>query len=83
MATRREAEELTGLQVGGISALALLDRGFQVYIDQVAQTITAFVVSAGQRGRNLRLRVDDFMAVTNARFVEASSDGAPRPLPPE
>jgi Cys-tRNA(Pro)/Cys-tRNA(Cys) deacylase len=74
MATQREAEELTGLQVGGISALALLDRGFQVYVDQLAQTLTTFVVSAGQRGMNLRLRVDDFMGVTNARFIDASID---------
>ena len=74
MATHREAEELTGLQVGGISALALLDRGFRVYVDQVAQTITAFVVSAGQRGMNLRLCVDDFMRLTQARFIEASID---------
>lgn len=74
MATQREAEALTGLQVGGISALALLDRGFRVYVDQVAQTITAFVVSAGQRGMNLRLCVDDFMRVTKARFIEASID---------
>jgi Cys-tRNA(Pro)/Cys-tRNA(Cys) deacylase len=74
MATQREAEELTGLQVGGISALALLDRGFQVCVDQLAQTLTTFVVSAGQRGMNLRLRVDDFMGVTNARFIDASID---------
>jgi Cys-tRNA(Pro)/Cys-tRNA(Cys) deacylase len=74
MATQREAEALTGLQVGGISALALLDRGFRVYVDQVAQTITAFVVSAGQQGMNLRLCVDDFMRVTKARFIEASID---------
>jgi Cys-tRNA(Pro)/Cys-tRNA(Cys) deacylase len=82
MATHREAEELTGLQAGGISALALLDRGFQVYVDQAAQTITAFVVSAGQRGMNLRLRVDDFMGVTRARFVDASIDSASDPSSP-
>jgi Cys-tRNA(Pro)/Cys-tRNA(Cys) deacylase len=74
MATHREAEELTGLQVGGISALALLDRGFQVYLDRSAQTLSAFAVSAGQRGMNLRLRVDDFVSLTEARFVEASVD---------
>jgi Cys-tRNA(Pro)/Cys-tRNA(Cys) deacylase len=74
MATHREAEELTGLQVGGISALALLDRGFRVYVEQAAQTLTTFVVSAGQRGLNVRLRVDDFMSLTHARFVAASID---------
>jgi Cys-tRNA(Pro)/Cys-tRNA(Cys) deacylase len=74
LATHREAEELTGLQVGGISAMALLDRGFQVYVEQTAQRLTAFVVSAGQRGMNIRLRVDDFMSLTQARFVDASID---------
>ncbi|HSF33127.1 MAG TPA: YbaK/EbsC family protein [Candidatus Tectomicrobia bacterium] len=79
MATQRQAEELTGLQVGGISALALLDRGFRVYVDRVAQTRTAFIVSAGQRGMNVRLRVADFMEVTGARFVDASIDSGSTP----
>jgi Cys-tRNA(Pro)/Cys-tRNA(Cys) deacylase len=74
MATHREAEALTGLQVGGISALALLDRGFRTYLDRSAEPLPAFVVSAGQRGVNLRLQVDDFVRLTTARFVEASVD---------
>lgn len=74
MAAHKEAEQLTGLQVGGISALALLDRGFQVYVDGAAQALTEFVVSAGQRGMNLRLRIDDFVRLTKARFVEAAVD---------
>jgi Cys-tRNA(Pro)/Cys-tRNA(Cys) deacylase len=74
MATHPEGAELTGLQAGGMSALAVLDRGFQVYAEQAAQTLTAFVVSAGQRGMNVRMRVDDFMSVTQARFVDASID---------
>ena len=36
MATHREAETLTGFQVGGISALTWSDRGFQVYVEQAA-----------------------------------------------
>jgi Cys-tRNA(Pro)/Cys-tRNA(Cys) deacylase len=74
MATHREAEELTGLRVGGISALALLDRGFQVYVDRAAQGLTEFVVSAGQRGIKLRVRIDDFVCLTKAQFVEAAVD---------
>jgi prolyl-tRNA editing enzyme YbaK/EbsC (Cys-tRNA(Pro) deacylase) len=54
--------------------LALLVRGFQVYVDQTAQRLTAFVVSAGQRGMNLRLRIDDFLRLTKAQFVDASAD---------
>ena len=82
MATHREAEELTGLQVGGISALALLDHGWQVYVDQAAQHVTEFIVSGGQRGMNLRLHVGDFMSMTRARFVAASSGSEPDPSPP-
>ena len=74
MATHREAEDLTGLQVGGISALALLDRGFQSYLERSAEKLSTFVVSAGQRGMNVRLRVDDFLRLTKARFVAASVD---------
>src|SRR5687768_16972823 len=34
MAAQREAEALTGLQVGGISALALLNRGFETVLEK-------------------------------------------------
>ncbi len=71
MASQREAESLTGLQVGGISALALLNRGFTVYIDTSAQGLDWFYVSAGQRGLNVRLPVADLVRITNARFAEA------------
>jgi Cys-tRNA(Pro)/Cys-tRNA(Cys) deacylase len=74
LATHPEAADLTGHQAGGMLALAVLDRGFQVYVEQAAQTLTAFVVSAGRRGMNVRMRVDDFMSVTQARFVDASVD---------
>lgn len=69
MATQREAEALTGLQVGGISALALLPKGWPVYLDEAAQRFTEIYVSAGQRGINLRLRVADLIAVTGARLA--------------
>jgi Cys-tRNA(Pro)/Cys-tRNA(Cys) deacylase len=75
MATHREAEELTGLQVGGISALMLLNQGFEVCIDRAAQVLDEVVVSAGQRGVNLRLRVADLVRVTGARWVDATGEG--------
>jgi Cys-tRNA(Pro)/Cys-tRNA(Cys) deacylase len=74
MATQKEAEALTGLQVGGISALALLDRGFRIYVDRAAAGLAAVIVSAGQRGMNLRLRTADFVRVTQARLVAAAVD---------
>ncbi|MHB1006686.1 MAG: YbaK/EbsC family protein [Chloroflexota bacterium] len=74
MATHKEAEQLTGLLVGGISALAVLNRGFDVYLDQPAFALEHILVSAGRRGLNLRLRVEDLVAVTGARPVEATAE---------
>jgi Cys-tRNA(Pro)/Cys-tRNA(Cys) deacylase len=74
MARQQEAERLTGLKVGGISALALLNRGFEVYIDEPAMLLDEVVVSAGQRGLNLRLRVEGLMAVTAAEWMDASRE---------
>jgi Cys-tRNA(Pro)/Cys-tRNA(Cys) deacylase len=67
--TEREAEALTGLQAGGISPLALINKGFQVVIDSTAQAFDEFYVSGGQRGLNIQLGVDDLAKLTNARFA--------------
>ncbi len=72
MATQKEAEQLTGLQVGGISALALLNKQWPVYVDNHARALTQFLVSAGKRGVNLRLKVEDFINVTGARWLEVT-----------
>ena len=67
--TEREAEQLTGLQAGGISPLALINKGFQVVIDSSSQNFTEIHVSGGQRGINIRLSPDDLAKLTNARFI--------------
>lgn len=72
MAAHREAESLTGLQVGGISALALLNKGFDICIDRAAQHLERVTISAGQRGINLCLSVSDLLCVTDARWVDAT-----------
>ncbi len=72
MASHHDAERLTGLQVGGISALALLNKGFDVCIDRAAEDLDEIVVSAGKRGMDLRLAVADLVRVTSARWVEAT-----------
>lgn len=74
MATHREAESMTGLQVGGISALALINRGFQSLIDSSARESSHVVVSAGKRGLQLRLSVSDLARITNAKFVAVTSE---------
>jgi len=70
--TEREAEELTGLQAGGISPLALINKGFQVVIDSSAQNFDEVHVSGGQRGLNIKLSVNDLATLTNARFASVS-----------
>jgi len=72
MATHAEAERLTGLEVGGISALALLNRGFSVLLDTAVQDLETVLVSAGQRGINLRLLVADLQRITGSRLVDVS-----------
>ena len=70
--TQREAERLTGLQAGGISPLALINRGFQVVIDATAQSLPEFFISGGQRGLNIRLSPAALAGLVNARFAEIS-----------
>ncbi len=72
MASHHEAEELTGLQVGGISALALLNRGFSIYIDRSAQKLEKIYVSAGQKGLQIHLKTEDLIRVTKARLVDTA-----------
>jgi Cys-tRNA(Pro)/Cys-tRNA(Cys) deacylase len=68
--TEREAEQLTGLQAGGISPLALINKGFQVVLNASARDYNEIHVSGGQRGLNIRLPVEALIKLINAR-VEA------------
>jgi Cys-tRNA(Pro)/Cys-tRNA(Cys) deacylase len=72
--TEREAEQLTGLQAGGISPLALINRGFQVVLDSSAQNFSEIHVSGGQRGINIKLPVSDLVKLTNARIALISHE---------
>jgi Cys-tRNA(Pro)/Cys-tRNA(Cys) deacylase len=71
--TQADAENLTGLLAGGISPLALINKGFTVFIDQKALTYPEIHISGGQRGLMLRLNPRDIQKLTNARFAEISS----------
>ena len=73
LSTEREAEQWTGLQAGGISPLALLNKGFQVVLDESAWEQAEIHVSGGQRGLNLRVPVDAFIRLTKARVASISS----------
>jgi Cys-tRNA(Pro)/Cys-tRNA(Cys) deacylase len=70
MATQKEAEALTGLQVGGIGALALLNRGFEIWLERPATAHSTILINAGQRGINLEVSMDGLVRVTRARLFD-------------
>ena len=67
LASHQQAEELTGLQTGGISPLALINKGFQILLDQKALQNGTIFISGGQRGLNIELSPKDLVKLTNAR----------------
>jgi Cys-tRNA(Pro)/Cys-tRNA(Cys) deacylase len=69
LATQKQAEQLTGLQVGGISPLALINRGFDVVLDQKAEMNESIYISGGQRGLNIRLPTQSLVKLTNAKVA--------------
>jgi len=69
MASRAEAERLTGLLAGGISPLALINRGFVVYLDSRARNFERIYISAGERGAQVGVGVADLVKLTRARIV--------------
>ncbi|MDQ2744241.1 MAG: aminoacyl-tRNA deacylase [Chloroflexota bacterium] len=70
MAPKAEAERLTGLQTGGIGALALLAMPFPVYLDRAALGEQEIFVNGGRRGLNLRVPVADLVRLTVAAVVD-------------
>lgn len=70
MAAHADAERLTGLQTGGISALALVNKGFDVYLDDSAAAFDKIAVSAGERGAQVFVPVSDLIKLTRARLVK-------------
>ena len=72
--TEREAEQLTSLQAGGISPLALINKGFQVVLDSSAQNFPEIHISGGQRGLNIKLPVADLIQLTNARVASIAQE---------
>ncbi len=70
LSTQTEAENLTGLETGGISPLALINKGFQVVIDSSAKSHPQIYISGGQRGLNIQLNPGDLIKLTNARVSD-------------
>jgi Cys-tRNA(Pro)/Cys-tRNA(Cys) deacylase len=73
LATLKQAEQLTGLQTGGISPLALLNRGFTVVLDTAAESYPEIFISGGQRGLNLYLPVSALVSLSKAILADISA----------
>jgi Cys-tRNA(Pro)/Cys-tRNA(Cys) deacylase len=70
--TLNEAERITGLLAGGISPLALINKGFQILLDSKANTFSEIHISGGQRGLNIKIGVLDLINLTHAKLVDIS-----------
>lgn len=73
-ASLSQAEEITGLQTGGISPLALIGKGFEVVLDATALDFPSIYLSAGERGLNLSISPTDLIRLTAAKSAAISSD---------
>jgi Cys-tRNA(Pro)/Cys-tRNA(Cys) deacylase len=74
LTTQREAEQLTGLQAGGISPLALMNRGFQTIIDSSALILEEIYISGGQRGLDITLSPQALIDITKALVADVKKE---------
>jgi len=72
MASQREAERLTGLEKGGISPLALMDKGWAVYVDETALLFEHIEISAGKVGVGDIVRVEPLVTLLRAQLADIS-----------
>lgn len=70
MAPHKEAERLTGLEKGGISALALLDKGWPVFVDETAILFDRIEISAGKVGVGVLVGVDALVELLGAKLAD-------------
>jgi Cys-tRNA(Pro)/Cys-tRNA(Cys) deacylase len=69
MAAPRDAERLTGYQVGGISPLGAR-RALPVFLDASAEGFELVCLNAGGRGLIVELATGDLVGLTNATLVD-------------
>jgi Cys-tRNA(Pro)/Cys-tRNA(Cys) deacylase len=73
LATQRQAEQVTGLLVGGISPLALIGRGFEVVIDSLVEMHSEVYVSGGQRSLNIQLPGAALIQLTGGTLADITT----------
>ena len=74
MAAHKDAERHTGLKVGGISALMLTHKNWAVFLDSPALELEHILVSAGQRGLDLRVPTSALIQVVRAKVADISAE---------
>lgn len=74
MAAHKDAEALTGLKVGGISALALTQKNWITFLDQPATEHQHILISGGQRGVDLRVPTMALVGLVRARIADVGID---------
>lgn len=67
-----DAERLTGLQVGGISTLALTHKRWEVILDARGAAQSYLVISAGKRGTQLRVETSALLRLLDCRVVDVA-----------
>jgi Cys-tRNA(Pro)/Cys-tRNA(Cys) deacylase len=72
LVSHADAERQTGLQVGGISALALMHKNWAVYLDARASDYEHILMSGGERGTQLRVPVSGFIQLVGAKLADIS-----------
>ena len=77
LAAHADAAELTGLQVGGISPLALMQKNWPVYLDRRGAALSHIVISAGQRGLQLRVETAGLIKLLGCQIIDAADDLKP------
>ena len=74
IASQKNAEKHTKLQTGGISPLALINKGLDIFLDSSAEEHPEIYVSGGEIGLNIRLPVEDLLALTGAKMAVISRE---------
>lgn len=74
LASQAAAERMTGLRVGGISAVALMQKNWDVYLDQRGGELEHIVISAGQRGTQLRVEAAALIKLLGCEMVDAADE---------
>ena len=70
MASHKEAEQLTGLEKGGISPLALMDKRWPVYVDETAILYEEIEISAGRVGVGVLVSVQPLLDLLQADLAD-------------